>query len=136
MKLFEVEAKCGHVGKNCFTLKIFAVKAECGKEAAMIVRNMPRVKHHHKDAIRYVHEISISRFQELCRINSDDPYFLCKNIQEHRQYVKECDVFMEESKNKKEKEEVKKPVYVGKELLRNPKRCFKNYIFNDVRYAI
>ena len=136
MKLFEVQAKCGHVGKNCFTLKIFPVKAESGKDAATIVRNIPRVKHHHKDAIRYVQEISLARFLELCRINSEDPYFSCKNIQEHRQYVKECDVFMERSKNKKEREKSKKPIYFGKELLRNPKKYFRNYIFNDMRYAI
>lgn len=136
MKLFEVKAKCGHVGKNFFTLKTFAVKAENGKEAALIVRNMPRVKHHHKDAIRSVFEISIERFQELCKSNSEDPYFLCKNIQEHKQYVLECEVFEEKIAERKEKEEIKKPIYVGKELLRNPKRCFKNYIFNDMRYAI
>ena len=51
MKLFEVEAKCGHVGRKYFTLKVFPVKANSRKEAAAIVRNIPRVKHHHKDAI-------------------------------------------------------------------------------------
>ena len=51
MGMYEVCAKCGHVGRYNYVDKIFAVKASSGKEAAAKVRNFPRVKHDHKDAI-------------------------------------------------------------------------------------
>ena len=135
MKLFEVEAKCGHVGKNKFTLKIFAVKAESAKRAAEIVRQIPRVKHHHKDAIRRVVEISFNRYIEICNINKEDPYFTCKNIQEHRQKVTDCVVFQEMEYEVKEKEKSKKLIYIGKELIRKPKRFIKNYTNFEMRYV-
>ena len=136
MKLFEVEAKCGHVGRKYFTLKVFPVKANSRKEAAAIVRNIPRVKHHHKDAIRRVEKITAERYEQLCSINSNDPYFSCKNIQEHRMKVETCDIYLEAEDNVYEKEPSRKPIYMGKELLRNPKKYFKNYDYKEMRYAI
>ena len=81
MKAYKVIAKCGHVGQNYYIDKVFAVMAETGKEAAAIVRNMPRVKHHHKDAIRSVEEISFDVFYALKANFRNDPYFHCHNIQ-------------------------------------------------------
>jgi len=57
-KFYIVTAKCGHVGKSKYILIDFPVIAEDGREAAKIARQIPRVKHHHKDAIRNVEESS------------------------------------------------------------------------------
>lgn len=84
MKYFQVEAKCGHVGKNMCILVPFACIARDGKEAAARVRFFPRVKHHHKDAIRNVREISFAEFVKLRSENDADPFLHCKNPQEQR----------------------------------------------------
>lgn len=85
MGMYEVCAKCGHVGRNNYVDKIFAVVASNGKEAAAKVRNFPRVKHDHKYAIRYVESIDSARFAEIVSENHLDPFFLCRNVQEQRQ---------------------------------------------------
>jgi hypothetical protein len=143
MRLFEVEAKCGHVGRNYFTLKIFPIEAETRKEAAAMVRNMPRVKHHHKDAIRRVDEISPERYEELRNKNNCDPYFSCTNIQEQRRNIAEIELFEEEKKIVeeekkivKDREQIKKPICIGKKLLRNPKRYITHYYLEKTRFAI
>lgn len=84
MGMYEVCAKCGHVGRYNYVDKIFAVKASSGKEAAAKVRNFPRVKHDHKDAIRYVKSIDADRYAEIISKNILDPFFLCHNVQEQR----------------------------------------------------
>ena len=84
MGMYEVCAKCGHVGRNYYVDKIFAVEASSGKEAAAKVRNFPRVKHDHKDAIRYVEPIDAIRYAEIVSGNHLDPFFLCHNVQEQR----------------------------------------------------
>ena len=81
---YEVEAKCGHVGtKNCIWIK-FAVWAEDGRQAAAKARKISRVKHDHKDAIRYVKNISFEEFVVLKAQNDADPFLHCKNIQQQR----------------------------------------------------
>lgn len=84
MGMYEVCAKCGHVGRNNYVDKVFAVVASSGKEAAAKVRSFPRVKHDHKDAIRYVESIDASRYAEIISGNHLDPFFLCHNVQEQR----------------------------------------------------
>ena len=84
MGMYEVCAKCGHVGRNNYVDKIFAVEASNGKEAAAKVRSFPRVKHDHKDAIRYVESIDATRYAEIVSGNHLDPFFLCHNVQEQR----------------------------------------------------
>lgn len=83
-KYFEVNAKCGHVGQGKCIYISFAVPAQNKKEAAAKVRNFPRVKHNHKDAIRYVKEICFEAYIVLADENGADPYLNCKNIQEQR----------------------------------------------------
>lgn len=73
-KYYEVIAKCGHVGKKHYVPVKFAVIAEDGKEAAKMVRDFPRVKHDHKDAILNVSKIDCERFQEIVEMNGNDPY--------------------------------------------------------------
>lgn len=133
MKLFKVTAKCGHVGKNYFVTKEFAIKAKNGKEAAQVARNIPRVKHHHKDAILDVVEITKMEYEIINTKNSLDPYFQCKNIQEQRLFG-EMEVYIECEHERIEREESIKTVYYGKTLVRNPKKFMKN-IYAAERYA-
>ena len=85
IRYFAVETKCGHVGKDKCIYIWFAVKAENGKAAAARAREYKRVKHHHKDAIRMVREVSFEEYFRLKIENEQDPYLHCKNIQEQRE---------------------------------------------------
>lgn len=84
-KYFEVQAMCGHVGRKNYIQISFPVIAENRKEAAEKVRSFARVKHHHKNAILQVWEISLDAYLQLKSENETDPYLHCKNIQEQRQ---------------------------------------------------
>ena len=95
-KYYEVKAKCGHVGRNNYIIKTFAVMADNGREAAYTVRWMPRVKHHAKDAILSVKAISEERYQEIMDDNNSDYYFKCRSIQDQNVY---CDLIDEICKN-------------------------------------
>ena len=84
-KYFQVNAKCGHVGRNNCVVISFAVAAESGKDAARKARGYRRVKHHRPDAIVSVSEITFEEYMILKAENDADPYLHCKNIQEQRQ---------------------------------------------------
>lgn len=84
---YEVIAKCGHVGKKHYVPVKFAVIAEDGKEAAKMVRDFPRVKHDHKDAILNVNKIDYERFQEIVEMNRNDPYLKCHSRKEQKLIV-------------------------------------------------
>ncbi len=84
MKYYEVEAKCGHVGRNKYIIKKFYVCVEDGKEAARKVRLYPRVKHNHKDAIKSVNEIDYDKYIIGLDKTSNDPYFLVHSSTEQR----------------------------------------------------
>lgn len=139
MKLFEVTAKCGHVGRNHFTVKTFAVTAESGKEAAAMVRMFPRVKHDQKYCILSVTPIDAVRFNALVRASHDDPYFSCRCIQDQR--VKGYfDRFQENPTPYIERDdEPMRTLYYRKVALRHAKKYMNNYIdFESVgleRYA-
>ena len=79
---YEVIAKCGHVGKKHYVPVKFAVIAKDGKEAAKMVRQFPRVKHDHKDAILNVNKIDYERYLEIVEMNNNDPYLKCHSRQE------------------------------------------------------
>ena len=84
-KYFSVETKCGHVGRlNCVWIK-FAICAENAKEAAANARQIARVKHHHKNAIKEVVGITVDEFCKLKAINDTDPYLHAKNHREQLQ---------------------------------------------------
>ena len=86
-KYFMVIAKCGHVGRKNYIPVKFAVVAESGKEAAKKVRQFPRVKHDHKDAILDVRCITLEEFLEIKEINENDPYLKCHSRQEQNLIV-------------------------------------------------
>ena len=133
MRMYKVTAKCGHVGRSHYVIKDFPVKANDGKEAAKIARELPRVKHHHKDAIRSVVEISFEEYWSLVKANEADPYFSCENVQDQRSY--EEIIYCEEVEEKRSYETSNKVIYYGKQLLRNPKRFMRNNYYTE-RYAI
>lgn len=85
-RYYEVEAKCGHVGKRKYINITFGVIARSKKEAAEIARKIPRVKHDYRDAINYVREITQEEFFAIVNKNNDDTFLTCKNIQEQRMY--------------------------------------------------
>lgn len=81
-KFFRVTCKCGHVGRQFFIRIDFPINADSGKEAAAIARQLPRVKHDHKDAILNCVEIDYEEYQIIQKINNNDPYLKCKKPQE------------------------------------------------------
>lgn len=81
---YKVTAKCGHVGRNNYIEKDFFVRADSGKDAALIVRRKPRVKHDRKDAILSVVQITHEEFFIGREMMKDDLYFCMKNSREQR----------------------------------------------------
>ena len=71
-KYFAVTTKCGHVGRKYYLPVTFPVVAESGKEAARLGRDIPRVKHTHKDAILDVREISYEEYLILENENDNN----------------------------------------------------------------
>lgn len=90
-RIYDVEAKCGHVGINRYVVKHFVVFAKDGKEAASIGRFIPRVKHDHKDAIRSVKEIGVEEGYKIRVDNDNDNYLLCSNIREQNEMCLDID---------------------------------------------
>lgn len=84
-KFYAVETKCGHVGHQYCIIITFAIKACSGKEAARIAREIPRVKHDHKDAIQSVRCITEKEYLSIQEQNSNDEYLQCRSIQEQRE---------------------------------------------------
>ncbi len=99
MKYFKVTAKCGHVGKNNYYRGNLFIKAESGKEAAKIARDIPRVKHDRKDAILDVQEIDFETFETGRMINHGIHYYTCESKQEQNYYLYEIEenIFVEEN---------------------------------------
>lgn len=128
--MYEVEAKFGHVGKNRYIIKTVPVIAPTGAEAAAAVRNMPRVKHHHPDAIRQVRIVDAPRYWELVQIHEEDPYFHCRSIQEQRALCPELECFQEhrtERWDHRKNDTGVRPFYVGKQRIRHPRRYLNKY---------
>ena len=130
---YEVTCKCGHVGKAKYIPVAFGVKANSGKEAAQIARNIPRVKHDHKDCIISVYEISLERYNELKYINNNDSYLKCKNIQEQKRL--DLEYRLEEDSHSVKKEYIKSD-YTSctfkKKTIKKPKKYF-NHIYDFYR---
>lgn len=114
MNYYKVMAKCGHVKRNNYILKMFYVCAANGKEAASIVRNMGRVKHHHKDAIREVEMITYDEYLEGLEKNSIDPYFNVHNPRDQKYlcYFSEYEIIREN-----EPESFKKKTHAKRRLI-------------------
>lgn len=94
---FKVTAKCGHVGRNFFIPKAFPIIAKNKKEASLICRNIPRVKHDHKDAILNCEAITKEEYNILRKINNNDPYLQCHSKYEQKNICNiKKDIFYED----------------------------------------
>jgi hypothetical protein len=126
-KHFIVTAKCGHVRRANYIPIDFTVSAPNGKEAAAIARQLPRVKHDHKDAILGVREVTIEEFARQTFINNNDPFLHIANRREHEALAP-----LFEHRIVSEAQEITyknarcegscKIIHVGKERIRNPKK--------------
>lgn len=136
--MYEVEVKCGHVGRNYYTVKTVPVIAESGMEAAERARMMPRVKHDHPDAIRQVRVVDAAHFFELVNVHREDPYFHCHSIQEQKQLCPDLEIFCEErldgTEEMKEANSAR-TYYDGKQRIRNPKKYMKYYYVSEDKAA-
>lgn len=132
-RYYKVKCKCGHVGRNYYIPIDFPVVASNGREAAKIARNFPRCKHHHKDCILEVVEISKEDYVQLQTLNDEDPFLHCHSIQQQRLIVLE---------NRKEpeikkcprcvKEEIEHKVFDGKTKIRKPKMYIRfSYLMDN-----
>ena len=92
---FEVSAKCGHVGRYKYIVKQFYIKTTSAKEAARIIRLVPRVKHNRKDAILSVTEIDYREYVAGVIRNNEDAYFNVYNSSDQKQLCLE-NIFEEE----------------------------------------
>lgn len=130
MSMYEVCAKCGHVGRGRYVEKTFAVVAPDARTAAKIARSIPRVKHHHKDAIRYVVEIDRDRYLDIRWRNMADPYLCSTSKHEQRELCGDyIDIREEPDRDPRTKEDSSgRKVYDGKKVLRNPRKYFR---YND-----
>ena len=98
MNYYKVLARCDHVKKGHYIEKWFYVEEESKKEAAQIIRNSPRVKHHKKKAIEDVRTISFEKYLLGLKAMGADPYFKAHNSTNQRRVnaVKDEDVKLEE----------------------------------------
>ena len=129
LEMFVAVCKCGHVGREKYIPIPFPIKAESRKDAARIARDMPRVKHHHKDAILNVIKIDLRRYNELKRANNQDNYLHCQNIQDQNA-INLSDRLMDEDRSNhytSRKEENKKSFYCNKKKIRNQKKYMTRY---------
>lgn len=84
MNCYEVDAKCGHVGRYYYIIQSFFVEACDKKEAVSLARRIPRIKYHQKDAIRKGEQISHISYLVGKERNELDPYFFVGNSSEQR----------------------------------------------------
>ncbi len=131
MNMYKVVCKCGHVGRGNYVKIAFPVVAESKKEAAVIGRMIPRVKHHHKDAILSVVEITKEEYLMLEDMNKNDPYLKCKNIQEQN-HLDLTDRLLTEEVNSKYYFDIEKEyTYYKKNKVKNPRRFFKEVAMKE-----
>lgn len=122
MKFYQVTAKCGHVGGYDKYIPIdFFVIADTASKAAKAVKQAPRVKHHHSDAIISVTEITADQYTAGRIAFNSDPYNLCHSSQEQQRYNDVIsDRIMTEETYKRSWERGFK-----KERSNNPKRAYR-----------
>ncbi len=130
-KYYAVKCKCGHVGRSHYIPIEFAVIADSKKEAAEMGRNLPRCKHHQKDCVLDVRELSFKEYKELSKANFADPYLRCQSVQEQSAYDFSGRLMMDPCfegwDDESEREEQRHQVFKGKTKIRNPKKFARLY---------
>ena len=115
--------KGGHVGQNYYIEFTKAIKAHSKKEAAEKCKALPRAKKGQADMIISIDEITYNEYVELMNEENENPYFLCKNIQQQRSKMSEI------------KYEIKlDPLYTNRDIERK-KRKELGSANNKRRYA-
>ena len=94
---FEVAAKCGHVGRGYYYEGRFFVEAGSASLAAMLIRQAPRVKHDHKDAILWVKKVDHDDYVRGCAAMEQNPYSHIKSSREQDEIMSliEGDIYPE-----------------------------------------
>lgn len=129
MNFYEVKVKCGHVGKGKYIPKTLYIAAESGKLAASIARQTPRVKHHKKDAILNVKEITFEIFNSGKCANREDSYFSVHSSSAQRAInaVNEEDIVkeptLEKKKVKDKKVKLLKNKILEEEAIKEMRKC-------------
>lgn len=136
MCYFKVVAKCGHVGKGMYYPCEFYVNVANGKEAAALVREFKRVKHHNKNAILSVDKVTEDQYLAGLTNYNDNPYFYCRNRQQQLPYMDEIrkKVIDERKFEDDDISEVylcKKDHFSGKSKLRDPKKFVNRYLVDN-----
>ncbi len=86
LKFYIVRAKGGHVGRQRYMPIDFPIKAVNKKEAAAIAREMGRVKHDHKDAIKSVTHVTEAAYKRQVEMNKEDPYLNVRSKHEQKKH--------------------------------------------------
>lgn len=127
MSYFMVTAKCGHVGKGFYYKGNFYITAENARAAAKYVRECPRVKHDHQDAILSVNEIEYQDFISGRTEEQKKPYYHCESKQQQALYWDEISEFIYEDSHQEELREKS----MKKTVRHSLKRCYND----DPAYA-
>ena len=97
--MYAVKCKCGYVGRHRYMPIEFPVIAKSKKEAAKIARDIPRVKHDHKDAILGVRQLSEREYQKLIEENNNNPYLKIKSKYQQKEIDDYIDEYAEDEMN-------------------------------------
>ena len=121
-----VQARCGHVGNGCYIPVSFALIAESAGSAAEQARQLPRVKHDHKQAIISVKPLSFTEYRQLKHENFQDPYLQCSCVQDFRcipdiENRIECAFRPDAQAHRPEAAADKKQFFDHKAKIRNPR---------------
>lgn len=136
-KYYSVKCKCGHVDSRRYYIPIeFAIIATSKKEAAEKGRWTPRCKHHHKDCVLEVKELTRTEFIELLKKNKKDPYLNCHSIQEQRRYDLSERLVPEINHSKPYKKDKETSTYMhGKVRIRHPKQYMKTVYMTQEAFS-
>ena len=133
-KFYEVIAKCGHVGRDKYVEQSFYVRASTRKEAASKIKNIGRVKKHHKDRIIDVTMIDYYEYRRGFDRNNKDPYLTCHSVQEQRDHLSEIAYKIKSEPVKQsyaKSESSRKDIFCNNRKLKNPRKYYRNY-YNDI----
>ena len=131
MKYYVVTAKCGHVGRDYYIPIDFPIRAESRTEAAKIARGLPRVKHHHKDAILDCREVSFEEYKAVHEKNKTDTYLLCHSSSEQKLLCNIEDRIIKENRKETQLNRNNRIPY----LLKRRRIAERDYLY-QYKYAI
>jgi len=127
MSYYKVTAKCGHVGKGFYYKGDFYITADNARAAAKYVRECPRVKHDHQDAILSVDEVEYQDYICGKAEESKKPYYHCESKQEQYLYWDEISQFIFEDSHQEE--------LLQRSQKKTIRHSLKRYYNDDPAYA-